>query len=334
MSKQQGPLDLGTLRGTIAVVTGAGNNGIGWGIAQHAAGLGMHVVVVDLHEALVRQAEARLRERFSDVEIMGFAADVTQPETLEACLLSIQTAWPDRRIGAVFANAGVIFNRTILKSTVEEWATTMNVNVLGVVNTIKAFVSTLRENDEPSVICTTASIGGLVRGDGGGAAYQASKHAVVALSESLSFELAARSPQVRVHVLCPCIVQSALGTTSAVNAGVARGDIDAAELAPQTLGGSGLAMQTERHAEQVFDHIAAGRFYMITDNVRPYVDHDYPFDGLGIVRERFENMMELQLDNSDAWGTGSNGHPSAILKGPMWQELKRRAAASESDASQ
>ena len=86
-------------------------------------------------------------------------------------------------------------------------------------------------------------------------------------------------------------------------------------------------MATERHAQQVFDHIAAGRFYMITDNVRPYVNHDRPFDGLSIVRERFENMMDLQLDNQDAWGESANGHPSAILKGPMWQELKRRARA-------
>jgi|TARA_B100000519_G_scaffold79850_1_gene69008 NAD(P)-dependent dehydrogenase (short-subunit alcohol dehydrogenase family) len=327
MSKQQGPLDLEVLRGSIAVVTGAGNNGIGWGLCKHAAGLGMHVVAVDLHESLVRQAEERLRVEHPDIEVLGFAADVTRPETLEACLLSIQTAWPERRIGAVFANAGVIFNRTILKSTSAEWATTMNVNVLGVVNTIQAFVPTLRDQAGPSVMCTTASIGGLVRGDGGGAAYQASKHAVVALTESLSFELAVRSPQVHVHVLCPCIVQSALGTTSAVNAGVARGEVDASDLEPQNLGGSGLAMATERHAQQVFDHIAAGRFYMITDNVRPYVNHDHPFDGLSIVRERFENMMDLQLDNQDAWGESANGHPSAILKGPMWQELKRRARA-------
>ena len=214
MSKQQGPLDLESLRGTIAVVTGAGNNGIGWGLCKHAAGLGMHVVAVDLHESLVRQAQDRLRSEFPDIEVLGFAADVTQPETLEACLLSIRTAWPERPIGAVFANAGVIFNRTILKSSAAEWATTMNVNVLGVINTIQAFVPTLREQPEPSVMCTTASIGGLVRGDGGGAAYQASKHAVVALTESLSFELAVRSPQVRVHVLCPCIVPVSRGEKS------------------------------------------------------------------------------------------------------------------------
>ena len=52
MSKQQGPMDLRQLRGTVAVVTGAGNHGIGWGLCCHAAGaLGMHVIVIDLHES-------------------------------------------------------------------------------------------------------------------------------------------------------------------------------------------------------------------------------------------------------------------------------------------
>jgi hypothetical protein len=83
-------------------------------------------------------------------------------------------------------------------------------------------------------------------------------------------------------------------------------------------------MTTERHAQQVFDHVAAGNFYMVTDNVRPYVDHDFPFDGIGIVRERVANLLTLQLDNRDAWSQGPNGPPSSILKGPMFAELKKR----------
>ena len=325
MSKQQGPLDLETLRGSIAVVTGAANHGIGWGICQHAAGvLGMDVAIIDLHQTLVDAAVEELASACPDVRVAGFACDVTDLDQLSVCADAVNENLPGARIGAVFANAGVIFNRTILKSTTEEWMTTLNVNVLGVVNTIKAFVPALQANDEQSVVCATASIGGLVRGDGGGAAYQASKHAVVALSESLSFELARKSPQIRVHVLCPCIVGSALGQTSRTNADVRSGILDADEVAPVEVAPFDLAMAPERHAEQVFDHIAAGRFYMITDNVRPYVDHDFPFDGLGIVKERVENMMNLTLDNVDALGERSGRPPSAILKGPMWQEMRRR----------
>jgi hypothetical protein len=83
-------------------------------------------------------------------------------------------------------------------------------------------------------------------------------------------------------------------------------------------------MTTERHAEQVFDHLAAGNFYMITDNVRPYVDHDFPFDGLAIVRERFENLLTLKIDNSDAGPQEGKGLRSSILKGPMFKEMRRR----------
>ena len=50
------------------------------------------------------------------------------------------------------------------------------------------------------------------------------------ISETLSFELARRYPQVRVHVLCPCQVQSNLGVSSMGNRAAAAGDIDAERL--------------------------------------------------------------------------------------------------------
>ncbi len=325
MSRQQGPLDLDELAGGVAVVTGAGNNGIGWGIALKAVELGMRVALIDLHQHLVDDAVSRLRERFPGAECVAIEADVTEPESLARSLEIIDATWGRPEIGAVFANAGVIFNRTVLKSSLDEWRTTLGVNVIGVVNTIHAFVPRLREQARQSIICNTASVGGLVRGDGGGAAYQASKHAVVALTESLSFELAANAPQVRVHVLCPCIVQTALGATSRANRSVRDGTARADQLVAQDFGPEGLAMRPERHAQQVFDQIAAGKAYVITDNVRPYVDHDFPFDALAIIKERVENLLDQQIDNADAL-RGDAARPSAILKGPMFQEMGRRAA--------
>jgi NAD(P)-dependent dehydrogenase (short-subunit alcohol dehydrogenase family) len=327
MSRQQQPIDLSTLRGQIAIVTGSGNGGIGWGISRHAASLGMHVVMIDLHQGLVDDAALRLRDEFPEVDVIGVQCDVTVESDMARSLELIDAhfngasggASEPRNIGAVFANAGVIFNRTILKSTLDEWATTLNVNVLGVVNTLRHFAPRLREQGTECLVVNTASIGGLVRGDGGGGAYQASKHAVVALTESLSFELARNAPWIHVHVLCPCIVQSALGATSQVNVQVAAGARSADEVHAPDFGDNGLSMTTERHAEQVFDLIAAGHFYLITDNVRPYVDHDSPFDGLAIVRERFENMMALQVDNADAFVEREGRRPSAILKGPMFK---------------
>ena len=323
MSKQQGPMDLEELRGTVAVVTGAGNNGIGWGVCCHAAGeLGMHVVALDLHESLVSSAQQRLREQFPAVESFGLVCDVTKPEELTGCITQIQQLLPGKAIGAVFANAGVMFSHTILNSTPAEWATTMNVNVIGVVNTMQAFVPILQAQESTSIFSATASIGGLVRGDNGGASYQASKHAVVATSEALSFELARKSPQIRVHVMCPCIVASALDKTSVTNQEVSEGKVDAAEVTAATTSDFRLSMTPERHAQQVFDHIKAGNFYMVTDNVRPYVDHDRPFGGMEIVRERYENLTQLTLDNSDAWISRPGRAPSSIMKGPMFSPEK------------
>jgi NAD(P)-dependent dehydrogenase (short-subunit alcohol dehydrogenase family) len=327
MSQQQGPFDLTSLEGQVAVVTGAGNNGIGWGICRHAvAELGMRVAVLDLHESLVAEAAERLNADFGDGTALGVACDVTSPEALSNAVQMVENQFPDRTLGAVFANAGVIFNHTILKSTVEEWKTTLNVNVLGVVNTIQAFVPLLQAQSSESIFVTTASVGGLVRGDGGAASYQASKHAVVALTESLSFEMARKSPQIRFHVLCPCIVGTALGASSRVNAQVASGDMSSADVVPSATGDMlGLAQTPQGHAQQVFDHVAAGRFYMVTENVPPYVDHEFPFDADDIIRERFDGVMTKTLDNSDAWTRGPSGQPTSILKGPLFQELKRRS---------
>ena len=317
MSKQQGPMDLELLRGSIAVVTGAGNNGIGWGLCCYAAeALGMHVVAIDLHEKLVVAAQERLRARYPRVQCFGLVCDVTKSEALMSCVEQIQALLPDKSIGAVFANAGVIFSSSVMRSKASEWVTTLNVNVVGVVNTIQAFVPVLQEQKSPSVFSATASIGGLVRGDNGGASYQASKHAVVAICESLSFELAIKSPQIRVHVLCPCIVASGLNKTSVTNLEVAEGKLASVDVAPAESLGFLYAMTPERHAAQTFEHIASGNFYMVTDNVRPYVDHDRPFDGLGIVRERYENMLQLTIDNSDAWL--DRVPRSSIMKGPMF----------------
>jgi NAD(P)-dependent dehydrogenase (short-subunit alcohol dehydrogenase family) len=201
MSLQQGPLDLRELAGSVAVVTGCANRGIGWGLCKQCAEMGMSVALVDLHQHMVDAAAAELAELYPDTRCAAIQCDVGDAASVVACRDAVLAGLPGAPIGAVFANAGVIFNKTILRSRIEDFELTLRVNVVGVVNTIQAFVPVLQQQGTPSVMCSTASVGGISRGDGGGAAYQGSKAAVVSISETLSFELARRSPQVRVHVL-------------------------------------------------------------------------------------------------------------------------------------
>lgn len=134
--------------------------------------------------------------------------DVTKPEDCARAAAAVAGGglFGGARLGCLFANAGVIFpSRGLLKSKPADWRTTFEVNVLGVVNTLQAFVPLLQQQspNEPSVVCTTASIAGLIRAPPGLVNYAASKHAVVALTEGLSFELAKPSPQIRVRGV-PC----------------------------------------------------------------------------------------------------------------------------------
>lgn len=328
MSLQQGELDLEELRDRFAIITGAGNYGIGWGLALHAATeLNMHVVLIDLYRSTIESAAEELQALAPSRKIIPIACDVTNETDLEDILRKLDRDNAEISIGAVFANAGVIFNNTILNSSIEDWETTLSVNVMGVVKTVKTFLPRLQAQAERSIFCSTASVGGLVRGDGGAASYQASKHAVVALSESLSFEIARKSPQIHVHVLCPCIVTSSLLQSSQKNKVLQKDKVEGIEVSPIRPEKTELGMSPERHAEQVFDLISAGKFYVVTDNIRPYVDHDFPFDSAEIIAERYRNMASLDLDNADAFSESGTSHPSSILKGALFKEARRKAKA-------
>ena len=161
MSLQQGELDLGELRDRFAIITGAGNYGIGWGLALHAATeLNMHVVLVDLYRSTIESAAKELQALAPSRKIIPIACDVTNETDLEDILRKLDRDNAEISIGAVFANAGVIFNNTILNSSIEDWETTLSVNVMGVVKTVKTFLPRLQAQAERSIFCSTASVGG------------------------------------------------------------------------------------------------------------------------------------------------------------------------------
>ena len=99
-------------------------------------------------------------------------------------------------------NAGVGAGGSIWESTWADWKWVMGVNLWGVIYGIKVFVPIMLAQDVECHIVNTSSIAGVLPFHTS-AAYQATKHAVVALSEQLHFSLAARSSKVNASVLCP-----------------------------------------------------------------------------------------------------------------------------------
>jgi NAD(P)-dependent dehydrogenase (short-subunit alcohol dehydrogenase family) len=169
-------------------------------------------------------------------------------------------------VHVVCNNAGVAFGgRKVWEITEAEWDWVLGVNLRGVINGLRAFVPVLLEQDAGHVV-NTASLAGLTSGILG--AYSVTKHAVVALSESLYFQLQQLEAPVGVSVLCPGWVRTRIGESDR-NRPEAAGPVDPAD--PQQLGAReivqqliGSGMEPAEVAALVVDAIRAGRFYVLT----------------------------------------------------------------------
>src|SRR5262249_45362132 len=104
-------------------------------------------------------------------------------------------------VHVVCNNAGVTgLGRSVWEMSRRDWEWVLGVNLWGVINGIRAFVPVLTGQDAAHVV-NTGSMAGLTSGILG--PYSVTKHAVVALSESLHYQLAQRGAAVGVSVLCP-----------------------------------------------------------------------------------------------------------------------------------
>src|ERR1700681_2184248 len=160
--------------GKVAVVTGAAS-GIGLALAERFATAGMHVVLADVHESGLAQAEQRLGAH--GVETLTVRTDVSD----EASVLALAAAATDRfgSVHVVCNNAGVVSQSDAWFGPLSGWQWVFGVNLWGVIHGVRAFLPVLVAQGEGHIV-NTASIAGLLPGFG--AAYDASKHAVVALT--------------------------------------------------------------------------------------------------------------------------------------------------------
>ncbi len=180
--------------GQVAVVTGAGS-GIGLAMAERFAAAGLHVVLADVQADALEAAEAQVDKRGRG-EVLTVATDVSK----EAAVADL-AARTIERFGAVHVvcnNAGVAARADPWFGPLRSWEWVMGVNFWGVVHGCRAFLPHLIGGGH---IVNTASIAGLMPGFG--PSYDASKHAVVAISEDLHHTMQLAGLPVGVSVLCP-----------------------------------------------------------------------------------------------------------------------------------
>lgn len=179
--------------GNVAVVTGAGS-GIGFALAERFAKAGLHIVLADVQDEAVEAAAEKIAGH--GVETLVVRTDVSK----EADVQRLAAATIDQ-FGAVHVvcnNAGVAARSDPWFGPVSSWEWVMGVNFWGVVHGCRAFLPHLVGGGH---IVNTASIAGLFPGFG--PSYDASKHAVVALTEDLYNTVQMAGLPIGVSVLCP-----------------------------------------------------------------------------------------------------------------------------------
>jgi NAD(P)-dependent dehydrogenase (short-subunit alcohol dehydrogenase family) len=253
--------------GRVAVVTGAAS-GIGLGLSARLAAEGMRVVMADIEAPALVESAAELSGQGATV--LPVVTDVSSREQVEA--LRDEAL---REFGAVHLlcnNAGVGGPTGRLWLVPDgDWEWVLGVNLGGVINGVRAFVPLLLEQDAAHIL-NTASIFGVFAGALG--PYGISKHAIVALTETLYADLRALrlDQKLGVSVLCPGAVRTNFGD-SARNRPADAGptlERDAAEGA-RAQRFSQLAVGGKEPAEVagiVVDGIRAGRFYILTSGNR------------------------------------------------------------------
>jgi NAD(P)-dependent dehydrogenase (short-subunit alcohol dehydrogenase family) len=251
------------LAGKVAVVTGAAS-GIGLALSRRLGADGMRVMMADVEEPALAAAARSLAAE--GIEAATAVTDVSDADAVDA--LARATL---ERFGAVHVvcnNAGVAGGGLTWQIPLPTWNWLVGVNLFGIVHGMRSFLPHLIEQGEGHVV-NTASVAGLIAGPFM-SPYNATKHAAVAISESLYHDLAAVGSPVGVSVLCPGFVRTRIGEADR-NWPASYGPLPVAQDQPgseelrQALSSAIEAgLDPAIIATAVRDAIVAGRFWVLT----------------------------------------------------------------------
>ena len=268
--------------GKVAVITG-GASGIGRAIADRCVKEGIRVVLADVEEGVLARAEEELKAAGGTV--LAVRTDVSRRSDVEE--LARKAFETFGQVHLLFNNAGVAAGGAPWEATWNDWEWVMGVNLWGVIHGVKVFTPLMLAQNTECHIVNTASGAGLIVGSGS-APYAVTKHAVVALSESLYLSLQQKNSPVKASVLCPGTVR-----TNIVNVERNRPAELRNESVPQSpemeAGRAALqavleaSMAPVRVADAVFGAIQNEQFYIVTHS-----------EWMEVVQLRTEKLLRLE----------------------------------------
>jgi NAD(P)-dependent dehydrogenase (short-subunit alcohol dehydrogenase family) len=248
-----------------AVITG-GASGIGRAMGELFLAKGMNVVLADIEQNALDATVAALAA--GGGKCIGVVTDVSKAEDVQR-LADAALA----EFGAIHIacnNAGVFAGGLLWEESLADFQWQLDVNVWGVIHGIRTFVPIMKAQDSECHIVNTASMAAVTAMPYSGI-YHMTKHAVLAMSESLHHELSFHVPNVKVSVLCPEAINTGIAASERNRPGSysKAGDIvesDARTIVSQALADSVAAgIGPEVMAQRVFDAIVDERFYILSE---------------------------------------------------------------------
>ena len=239
------------LAGRRILVTG-GASGIGRATAALFAREGAAVAVLD------RAAEAA-RAVALEIGGTGVPIDVADPASVDAAVAQAASALGG--VDGVVNAAGILSSPGIADTTPEQFAHTLAVNLTGTFLVVRAALPWLRQAAGATVVNIGSGVGLMPTG-AGSTAYVASKGGVIAMSKSMAAELA---PDIRVNVVCPGMVETAMTASFLRNA--------AGEVAPE------LAARYAMRRPATADEIAAAILFLTSTESSFVTGIALPVDG-------------------------------------------------------
>jgi NAD(P)-dependent dehydrogenase (short-subunit alcohol dehydrogenase family) len=270
-------------KGRTAVITGAAS-GFGLEASRIAAANGMAIVMADVQQDALDRAVAEIAAL--GAQVLPYRLDVSNADAVEAMGAATRA-----RFGVphfVFNNAGVGGGGLIWEVSLRDWEWVLGVNVMGVVHGVRVFTPMMLEaaRQDPSYeghIVNTASMAGLLTPPNMGV-YNVSKHAVVALSETLYHDLALVTDRVHASVLCPYFVPTGITQSERNrpaelrNEKPSKSQLVARAMSDKAVSSGKVTAATV--AQFVFDALAEDRFYI----------YSHP-QALANVRTRMEDIV-------------------------------------------
>jgi NAD(P)-dependent dehydrogenase (short-subunit alcohol dehydrogenase family) len=254
-----------TLKGRVAVITGAGS-GFGREFARLGARAGMRLVLADVQADALAAVVDELK---GAADVVGELVDVADPAAVER--LADRAFATCGNVHLLMNNAGVGGGGYLWESTNKDWQWVMGVNLLGVVHGVRHFVPRMlaaNARGEPGHVVNTASMAGWLCPPLMGV-YNVSKHAVVALTETLFHDLRLAGSTIGVSLLCPAFVPTGIADSHrnrppdlADEHGATSSQLMAQETVAKAVTRGKIT--AEQVAELTFDAIRANRFYVFT----------------------------------------------------------------------